>query len=194
MSTRNTSTERTSAWSIRLAVHVLKQGGIIAYPTEAVFGLGCLPDKPETIKKLLHLKQRPVEKGLILLAADLSQLEPYIRPLENDVLQKIQSSWPGPTTWVVPASSQTSTLIKGKFQSIAIRISAHPVVREICQQCNSAIISTSANTTGKNMSYSTFDVRRHFKDHLDYILNGSLGNSNSPTTIKDALTDRVIRY
>jgi len=194
MSTRRTPTGRTSAWSIRLAVHILKQGGIIAYPTEAVFGLGCLPDKAESIKKLLQLKQRPVEKGLILLAADLSQFEPYISPLENDVLQKIQSSWPGPNTWVVPASPRTPSLIRGKFQSIAIRVSAHPVVREICLQCNSAIISTSANMTGKNMSYSAFDVRLHFKDQLDYILNAELGNSNSPTTIKDALTDRVIRY
>ena len=183
----------TSAWRISHAAHILKQGGLIAYPTEAVFGLGCLPDKTETIKKLLQLKLRPTEKGLILLAADLSQLEPYINPLENDVLEKIQSSWPGPTTWIVPTSSRTSSLIRGKFQSIAIRISAHPIVRELCQQCHSPIISTSANITGKNMSYSALDVRLTFNDQLDYILNAPLGDSDKPTVIKDALSDQIIR-
>ena len=183
----------TSAWNIRHAVHVLRRGGLIAYPTEAVFGLGCLPDKTQTIKKLLQLKQRPIEKGLILLAADLSQLAPYITPLEQDVEQKIQSGWPGPTTWVVPTPSRTSPLIRGKFHSIAIRVSAHPIVRELCRQCNSPIISTSANMTGQNMSYSAFDVRLRFKDQLDCILNAPLGDSDKPSVIRDAMSERVIR-
>ena len=183
----------TSAWNIRHAVHVLRRGGLIAYPTEAVFGLGCLPDKTQTIKKLLQLKQRPIEKGLILLAADLSQLAPYITPLEQDVEQKIQSGWPGPTTWVVPTPSRTSPLIRGKFHSIAIRVSAHPIVRELCRQCNSPIISTSANMTGQNMSYSAFDVRLRFNDQLDYILNAPLGDSDKPSVIRDAISERVIR-
>lgn len=183
----------TSAWNIRHAVHVLRRGGLIAYPTEAVFGLGCLPDKTQTIKKLLQLKQRPIEKGLILLAADLSQLTPYISPLEQDVEQKIQSGWPGPTTWVVPTPSRTSPLIRGKFHSIAIRVSAHPIVRELCRQCNSPIISTSANMTGQNMSYSAFDVRLRFKDQLDCILNAPLGDSDKPSVIRDAMSGRVIR-
>jgi len=183
----------TSAWNIRHAVHVLRRGGLIAYPTEAVFGLGCLPDKTQTIKKLLQLKQRPIEKGLILLAADLSQLMPYITPLEQDVEQKIQSDWPGPTTWVVPTPSRTSPLIRGKFHSIAIRVSAHPIVRELCRQCNSPIISTSANMTDQNMSYSAFDVRLRFKNQLDYILNAPLGDSDKPSVIRDAISERDIR-
>ena len=183
----------TSAWNIRHAVHVLRRGGLIAYPTEAVFGLGCLPDKTQTIKKLLQLKQRPIEKGLILLAADLSQLAPYITPLEQDVEQKIQSGWPGPTTWVVPTPSRTSPLIRGKFHSIAIRVSAHPIVRELCRQCNSPIISTSANMTDQSMSYSAFDVRLRFKNQLDYILNAPLGDGDKPSVIRDAISERVIR-
>ena len=183
-----------SAWKIRHAVHILKQGGLIAYPTEAVFGLGCLPDKTETIKRLLKLKQRPKEKGLILLASELSQLEPYLCPLENNILEKIQSSWPGPTTWILPTPAETSTLIKGNFNTIAVRISAHPIVRELCTQCQAPIISTSANISGKKMSYTASDVRQHFNNKLDYILNGPLGDSDKPTIIKDAISDQVIRY
>jgi len=183
-----------SARQIRHAVHILKQGGLIAYPTEAVFGLGCLPDKTETIKRLLQLKHRPKEKGLILLASELSQLEPYIDYLTPDILQKIQSSWPGPTTWILPTPVTTSPLIRGNFNTIALRISAHPIVRELCDQCQSPIISSSANLTGKKMSYNALDVRLQFKTHLDYILNGPLGDSNNPSVIKDAITDQVIRY
>ncbi len=175
------------------AAQILKQGGLIAYPTEAVFGLGCLPDKLQTIEKLLQLKQRPIEKGLILLASEFSQLEPYLSPFEQTILHKIQSSWPGPTTWILPTPRETSPLIKGHFDTVAVRISAHPIVQELCRQCHSAIISTSANITGKKMSYSTADVQQHFNDQLDYILGGALGDSKKPTIIKDALSDRIIR-
>lgn len=180
-------------WKIRHAVHILQQGGIIAYPTEAVFGLGCLPENLDSIKRLLQIKQRPIEKGLILLASELSQLEPYLAEIKPDILQKIQPSWPGPTTWVLPATKKTSPLIKGQFDTIAVRISAHPIVRELCRQCQSPIISTSANITGKHMSYSAFDVRLQFQNQLDYILDGPLGDSNKPSVIKNAITDEIIR-
>lgn len=182
-----------SPWQIRHAAHILKQGGLIAYPTEAVFGLGCLPEQIETIKRLLKIKQRPVEKGLILVAAEFAQLQAYIRPMDQSIVQKIQSSWPGPTTWIVPTPEETSLFIRGKFHSVAVRVSAHPVVRELCRQCQSPIISTSANITGQPMSYSAFQVRLHFKNQLDYILNAPLGDSNRPSVIKNALTDQVIR-
>ncbi|MCK5648020.1 MAG: threonylcarbamoyl-AMP synthase [Gammaproteobacteria bacterium] len=187
------STWNIPPWQIRHAVHILKQGGLIAYPTEAVFGLGCLANNTEAIQRLLQLKQRPKEKGLILLASDLSQLEPYFSPLKADILEKIKSSWPGPTTWILPAPAATSALIKGKFNSVAVRISAHPIVHELCRQCQTPIISTSANITGKNMSYSAFDVRLQFNNKLDYILHGPLGDNDKPTIIKDAITDQLVR-
>lgn len=166
---------------------------MIAYPTEAVFGLGCLPDKLDSIKRLLQIKQRPIEKGLILLASELEQLIPYLTELKPDILHKIQSSWPGPTTWVLPATTQTSTLIKGQFDTVAVRISAHTIVRELCQQCESPIISTSANITGHSMSYSASDVHLQFQNQLDYILDGPLGDSDKPSMIINALTDQIIR-
>jgi len=175
------------------AVDVLKQGGIIAYPTEAVFGLGCLADNTQAIRQLLQLKQRPIDKGLILLAADFSQFEPYISTLNQSILDKLKSTWPGPTTWIVPAASQTSPLIRGQFNSVAIRISAHPIVKALCQQCDKAIISTSANITGQTMTYSVKEVRLQFKDQLDYILDAPLGENKQPSRIIDALTDQIIR-
>ncbi|WP_198262491.1 L-threonylcarbamoyladenylate synthase [sulfur-oxidizing endosymbiont of Gigantopelta aegis] len=179
--------------SINQAAQILQAGGIIAYPTEAVYGLGCLPDHLESIEKLLHLKQRPIEKGLILLASDLSQLSEYLSPIAPKILAKLQASWPGPNTWILPTPDTTPTLIKGDFNTIAVRISAHPLVQQLCQLCQSPIISTSANITGEAMSYSPADVRSHFGEQLDYILPGELGDSDKPTVIIDALSDEVIR-
>ena len=181
------------ALQIQEAVTLLNHGCLIAYPTEAVFGLGCLPDKTDTIKRLLNLKQRKKDKGLILLASEISQLEPYLCPVEQQIIDKIQSSWPGPNTWILPTPSQTSTLIKGNFETIAVRISAHPVVQALCSQCQSPLISTSANITGESMSYSVSDVQKHFGNSLDFILDAPLGNSNKPSVIRDALTDQVLR-
>jgi len=178
---------------IRHAAYILQHGGIIAYPTEAVYGLGCLPDNLPAIQRLLQLKQRPESKGLILLASEIQQLEPYLADLKPEILDKILNSWPGPTTWVLPAAQHTSPLIRGHFTTVAVRISAHPIVRELCCQCRSAIISTSANISGRQMTYNALDVRLQFHNKLDYILDGALGDSDKPSIIRDALSDQLIR-
>lgn len=182
-----------SAWSIRNAARILRHQGVIAYPTEAVFGLGCLPAHVSAIYRLLELKHRPADMGLILIASDFSQLQPFLKPLQPEIVQRISSSWPGPTTWVLPALSKTSSLLTGKHHSLAVRVSAHPLVRALCQQSRSAIISTSANISGQSMSYSVLDVRLQFSNQLDYILNGSLGKSSKPSEIRDAITGETIR-
>ena len=182
-----------SAWAIRNAARILRQKGIIAYPTEAVFGLGCLPEHTSAIERLLALKHRPEDKGLILIASDFSQLQPYLLPLQPEIYQRLAASWPGPSTWVLPAVSGASSLLTGKYDSLAVRVTAHPLVRMLCRQARSAIISTSANISGHAMSYSAFQVRKQFGDRLDYILNGPLGDRSKPTEIRDALSGRLIR-
>ncbi len=186
-------TDQSSHWKIRHAVYILKNGGLLAYPTEAVFGLGCLADNLSAIERLLQIKQRPIKKGLILLAADIEQLTPYLATISPNILAKILATWPGPNTWILPTDQETSPLIKGDFNSVAVRVSSHPIVRALCQQSQSAIISTSANITGKKMTYNIFNVRLQFQNKLDYILNGSLGTNHKPSIIKDALTDKIIR-
>jgi L-threonylcarbamoyladenylate synthase len=178
---------------IEQAVIILQQGGLIAYPTEAVFGLGCLPQHEITIQRLLKLKQRPQEKGLILLGSNLLQLETYISPLNQNILRKIQTIQTTPTTWLLPTPKTTSILLKGRFNKIAIRISQHPIIQQLCQQCQSPIISTSANISGQAMSYSATDVTDHFQQQLDYIIDAPLGESQHPSIIKDAISDQIIR-
>ena len=129
------------------ALSALRNQGVIAYPTESVFGLGCDPDCDATIQKILDLKQRPAHKGLILIAANIAQLKNYadFSSLTATQLHTIEKNWPGPFTWVVPAQKNLSKLISGDFDSVAVRVSAHPIVQKLCREFGKPIISTSAN-------------------------------------------------
>ena len=181
---------------ISQAASVLRQGGVIAYPTEAVYGLGCDPEKLDAVNKILDLKQRDKEKGLILVAANLEQLKKYIAPLEKDIEEKLLSSWKDKTkakTWIVPVKNNISELIKGKFDTIAIRVSHHPVVKSLCEAFSGAIVSTSANISTQEAARTAKEVKTTFNDNLDFILDGETNKNANPSEIRDALTDKVIR-
>ena len=157
------------------AVKVLQQGGVIAYPTEAVYGLGCDPENLTAVKNILELKKREKEKGLILVAANFEQLKPYLTPLEKHIEDKIISSWKNstsPITWLVPAKSEVSDYLKGKFDSLAIRVSHHPLVKELCEMFDSAIVSTSANISKQEAARTSEQVKEIFNEKIDLVLEG----------------------
>ena len=183
----------TSAWHYRYAARVLTKGGIIAYPTEAVFGLGCDPDNVDAVYCLLELKQRPVHKGLILIASDFSQVEKYLQPLSTEVAQRVQLSWPGPVTWVLPAKRSTPPWLTGWHDSLAVRVTNHPIARRLCNCYGGALVSTSANPAGLHPAKNELTVRRYFGNDIDFILYGEVGEDRKPSEIRDGLSDRVLR-
>lgn len=187
----NTLTENI----IRQAVTVLQSGGVIAYPTEAVYGMGCDPLQDNSIRKVLQIKQRPADKGLILIASNITQLMAYIDldKLPDERWQEIQASWPGPFTWLIPARQSVSDLIRGQHSSIAVRVSAHPVVRELCDAFGGAIISTSANLSGEEPTRTVEQTRAQLAELVDYIVDGKVGDSSKPSEIRDALTGALVR-
>jgi len=175
------------------AVAALKQGGILAYPTEAVWGLGCDPFNQQAVLKLLALKQRPMDKGLILIAANVEQVEPYLQLLSPLERQQVVDSWPSPTTWVVPVSPDFPQWVRGEHLSVAIRVSAHPPVQALCSAFGGAIVSTSANITGQPTALTAEQIVTIFADGIDYILPASLGGQKNPSQIRDARTGAVLR-
>ena len=175
------------------ACKALQSHGVIAYPTESVFGLGCDPDNAESVKRILALKNRPAEKGLILIASSFVQLEKYLLPVPADVQQRVFASWPGPFTWLWPVRDEVSELIRGQHATIAVRVSAHPVVKQLCESFGKAIISTSANPAEKAPAKNATEVRNYFDDRLDYILDADVGSSSQPTEIRDALSNELVR-
>lgn len=178
---------------IEHAVRILQTGGIIAYPTEAVFGLGCDPRNESAIARLCELKGRSLTKGLILVAANYEMLADYVDDIPDDRLQSIQKTWPGPYTWCFPASATASKSITGAHSSIAVRVSAHPVVQHLSLSINCPIVSTSANLQGQPPAKSAATVEKFFKDAIDYIVPGNVGSEQKPTEIRDALTNALIR-
>ncbi|RUO81046.1 L-threonylcarbamoyladenylate synthase type 1 TsaC [Idiomarina tyrosinivorans] len=169
--------------------------GVFAYPTEAVFGLGCDPSNDEFIEKLLDLKQRVPEKGLILLAADYSQVLPYIddQAIGQDKRFQVFSHWPGPVTLILPAKKSVSTLLTGGRETIAVRVTAFEPARELCRQLNSCIVSTSANLSGKPAATTADEVKQQFDDRLAWIMPGPTGGASKPSKIIDPLTNKVLR-
>ncbi|WP_241570045.1 L-threonylcarbamoyladenylate synthase [Rosenbergiella collisarenosi] len=175
-------------------VTAINQGEVIAYPTEAVFGLGCDPDNQQAVGKLLLLKQRPIEKGLILIAASYEQLRPYIAVEKITALQerRMLSHWPGPVTFVVPASPSAPKWITGRFDSIAVRVTNHPAVRQLCEAVGKPLVSTSANLSGQPPARTWDEVVVQFGDEF-IILNAVTGGRDNPSEIIDVLTGEHIR-
>ncbi len=178
---------------IREAAAVIREGGIVVYPTEAVFGLGCDPDNERSLHRLLALKGRPPHKGLILIAWRFDQLAPYLAPLDGAVRKRILAGWPGPLTWVVPARPRVSGLLRGAHDTLAVRVSAHPVVAALCREAGRTIVSTSANRSQDEPARSLAQARTLFGDEVDYYLDGAVDLEARPTEIRDARSGRIIR-
>ncbi|GAB4300716.1 MAG: L-threonylcarbamoyladenylate synthase [Thiohalomonadaceae bacterium] len=180
-------------FQLREAVRALRHGGVIAYPTEAVYGLGCDPRNAAAVLRLLALKQRPMAKGLILVATDYAQLEPYLSPLPEPLARQVRASWPGPVTWLLPAPADVPVWLRGDHDSLAVRVSAHPVVRALCAAFGGPIVSTSANPAGQQPARDPLTVQRVFGGHIDCILHAPLGGLERPTEIRDGRTGRIVR-
>jgi len=177
--------------NLEKAVAELQAGNIIAYPTEAVFGLGCDPFNETAVLQLLALKNRAVEKGLILIVANWQQLEPLITPVDEIIKQKILQQYDHPITWVLPANEKVPEWIRGKHHTVAIRICEHPFARKLCELFGGAIVSTSANLEGRPPAKTAEEVARVFESL--FIVEGEVGEATSPSEIRDALTYRQLR-
>lgn len=182
-----------SPWHLRTATRYLTAGGIIAYPTEAVYGLGCDPLDLTAVVRLLQIKRRPWQKGLILIASSIEQLEPYIAPLTPELEARVSETWPGPVTWLLPAKSTTPPWLTGKHPTLAVRVTAHPLTAELCKAFGGAIVSTSANRAGQPPAKNPLAVRRNLGASVDFILHGPLGGRGSPSEIRDGLSGKVVR-
>jgi L-threonylcarbamoyladenylate synthase len=185
--------ESLSPFRLHMAARCVAGGGVLAYPTEAVWGLGCDPWNEPAVDKILVLKGRPREKGLILVAADIAQLSWVLSGLSPGERDTLEQSWPGAVTWLVPHRDRVPPWISGRFSTVGVRVSAHPVVRSLCQAVGGALVSTSANPAGGDEARSMFRVRRYFGQAIDYMLPGRVDMEASPSSIRDLATDTIIR-
>lgn len=173
------------------AAEVLLRGGVIAYPTEGVFGLGCLPQDLGAVDRLLKIKQRDPSKGLILIAANAAQFDAWIDlPAATSLPAPDPAS---PTTWIVPPSDTVATVIRGNNAGLAVRVTTHPIARHLCLAVDSPIVSTSANLSGQPVASDEDALRDQFGDLVDYIVPGACGPASGPSAVRELLSGRILR-
>jgi len=177
--------------SVSHAADVLLCGGVIAYPTEGVFGLGCLPDDPLVTLRLLNIKQRDADKGLILIAADASQFDGWIDLPDGKSLPDPDPACP--TTWIVPPGPAVTSLLRGAHAGLAVRITTNPTARELCLAADSPLVSTSANLSGRPVARNRIVLQRQFGSVVDYIVPGSCGPASGPSEIRDFTSGNILR-
>ena len=175
------------------AARIVRAGGVIAYPTEAVFGLGCSPRDRRAVMRVLAIKRRSWRKGLILIGADFKQLERYVVLPPEPHRSEVLASWPGPNTWVLDARRAAPRWITGGRGSVAVRVSAHPLAAALCRAVGEALVSTSANVSRRPPHRRALALRRDLGRSVDYLLVGALGGLESPTAIRDGRSGRVLR-
>ena len=178
-----------SAQNIRHASRVLHGGGVIAYPTEGVYGLGCLPGDYAAVSRILEMKSRSESQGLILIGANAEQLSVWAE-LPDSLLT---SSEENPVTWIVPATDAVPDWIRGDNTGVAVRITAHPVAGALCAASGSCLVSTSANLSGHEPARNMFVLRKQFGALVDYVVPGSCGPAAGASEIRDSRTGNIVR-
>jgi L-threonylcarbamoyladenylate synthase len=185
--------------SVKVAAHRLMEGSVIAYPTEAVWGLGCDPLNEQACLDLLQIKRRPIQKGMILIAGSIDEFAGILSALPVDQVQKLDAAWQnqistGAITFLVPdILEQVPDWITGSHNSVALRVSQHPLVKSLCQAFGGPLVSTSANRSGKPPARSRVLVEKYFGGQLEFIVPGALGGATNPSKIIDFYTGKTVR-
>ncbi len=182
-----------TAIDIANGARIISRGGVVAYPTEACFGIGCDPANRLAVKRILKIKERPAGMGFILIADNINRLLPYLNLTNELILMEPLATWPGPYTWIFPANLRHPARLAGKNGKIAVRVTAHPLAARLCMLVRGAIVSTSANRHRMAPIKSYLHTQRQLGSELDFVVRGPLGNQKNPTSIRDAETGATIR-
>jgi L-threonylcarbamoyladenylate synthase len=180
-------------WQLHEAVRVLTSGGVIACPTESVYGLSCDPFNAAAVLHLLALKQRSIRHGLILIASDFARLEPLLLPLRPGLRRRIAVPARSPLTWVLPCLPDVPAWLRGEHDTLAVRITTHPLANALCELWDGPLVSSSANLHGRNPACNALAVRKAFNGRLDYILHGDTGPTHTPSEIRDGISGKLLR-
>ncbi|NWG87474.1 MAG: L-threonylcarbamoyladenylate synthase [Hydrogenophilaceae bacterium] len=175
----------------RLRRH-LQRGGVIAYATESCFGLGCDPRNRRAVRNILRLKGRPQGKGLILIGSEYRQFRRYLAPVDAVLAARFEDYWPGPYTLLLPTSKRCPKWLTGRHAKLAVRVTAHAETARLCRLLDMALVSTSANRSGRQALKTAAACRREFGGAV-WVLPGRIGKRRRPSTIIDPSSGGVLR-
>lgn len=185
-----------SPHQLRHATRILQRGGVLAYPTEGVWGLGCDPLNAAAVYRILAIKQRPVQKGVILIAHRFESLAPYLLPMTAELQQRVFDAWHSahrPITWVLPAQPSTPVWLTGGRETLAVRVTTHPPTASLCAAWGGALVSTSANVAGRPAARSRQQARAAVGQAVDWVTCGATSGRSRASEIRDARTGQRLR-
>lgn len=181
------------SYRLRRAAALLRAGAVVSHPTEAVWGLACVPWDRAAVAQILQMKKRDPAKGLVLVADCTARFESILVNLPDTIRETVEASWPGPHTWVVPDFGWAPGWIRGRHHSVAIRVSDHPLTSALCRAANTCLVSTSANPAGREPARTQFEAQHYFRSQIDCYVPGRTGALAQPTDIRDALSGEYLR-
>ena len=175
--------------AIRTAGFLMKQGGVVVYPTETVYGLGCVPSDTDAAQKVCEIKQR-ADKPMPLICSDIEAARKIVDM--NSAAEKLAKRfWPGPLTIVLPARVKYSMWVNHGASTLGVRVSPHPVASRLAKEAGGVIVSTSANISGGVPTMSASEARETFGNKVDIILDGGWSMGGEPSTVVDMTSEEV---
>ena len=180
-----------SDFSIRHAAHVINSGGIIAYPTDTIYGLGCDPYDADAVARLSDIKSRSALKQFILLAGHIEQIKAFV-DLTEDQQQKITQNKEA-TSWVIKANKHTPAWLLNKDKTVTIRLSKHSDVKKLCHILGHAIISTSANLSGQRPARNALELHQRFHSSIDKIMASNEKLTARPSKVIRLCDNHILR-
>ena len=186
------SADGMSGDDLRRAADVLRGGGVVAHASEGVWGLACDPFNRQAVLRVIDIKGRDADKGLIVIAGRADVFADELASLESRTAAQVRASWPGAVTWVVP-NGRFPEWITGGRDTVAVRVPGHAQARALAEAFGGAIVSTSANRSGSEPARTAEAVAQTLGDRLDFVLPGTVGSREGPSRILDAVNGKALR-
>jgi tRNA threonylcarbamoyl adenosine modification protein (Sua5/YciO/YrdC/YwlC family) len=179
---------------IQKICEVLHEGGIIIYPTDTVYGIGCDIFKPRSVEKIARIKGiKPEKANFSFIVPDFRNISDYTRPLDNWIFKMMKSCLPGPFTFILPANNRVPKILENRKKTVGIRIPDNTIILEIARELGHPILTTSVHDTDKIIEYTTDPetLYDNFKEQIDLLVDGGYGG-NIPSTIVDCTGEEPV--
>ncbi|WP_129713965.1 L-threonylcarbamoyladenylate synthase [Pedobacter sp. SYP-B3415] len=178
--------ENPNAKSIDQAVEILRKGGLIIYPTDTVYGLGCDIRNQRAIEKICRIRGlKPEKANLSFICYDLSHIADYIKPIDNATYRVLKKALPGPFTFIFNANNNVPKLLSSNKKTVGIRVPDNNIAREIVRTLGNPILSTSIKDDDELIEYSTDPelIHEKYADQVDLVIDGGFGGNEASTVI-----------
>jgi tRNA threonylcarbamoyl adenosine modification protein (Sua5/YciO/YrdC/YwlC family) len=173
--------------NFKRVLECLRDGGVIIYPTDTVYGIGCDINKPKAVERIARIKGvKPEKANFSFICYDFSHLSDFTKPIDSSVFRVMKKALPGPFTFILEANSNVPKIFKSKKKTVGIRIPDNLICRSIVKHFGNPILTTSVHDDDEILDYTTDPdaIHNRYEDLVDIVVDGGYGN-NKPSTIVD---------